>query len=110
MKSMVKIHSGVRGFAEDKDEARKIRIETILPALDRNEIVVLDFSEVRYSTQSFIHALIGEALKKYKETSLKRLEFKRCSPQIKSLIQLVVDYSLGGFGPQETHAKKEKPA
>ncbi len=110
MKRVVKLHAGVNGFAEDKDEARKIRIETVLPALDKNETVVIDFHDVKYSTQSFIHALLGEALKKYKDGALKRFEFKDCAPQIKSLIQLVVDYSLGGFGPQETSVKKDTKA
>jgi hypothetical protein len=96
--SLHKMQSAVvGGFAEDKNEAKKIRTETILPATRENCGVVLDFSEVKYSTQSFVHALIGEVLKRRGEAVLERLEFRSCSPQVKSLVQLVVDYSLGGF-------------
>jgi len=41
--------------------------------------------------------LIGELLKRYQDEALERIEFKNCSPQLKSLVSLVVDYSLGGF-------------
>ena len=97
----VELQPGIVGFAEDKEQAKSIRIGTILPALERGENVVLDFKQVRYATQSFIHALLGEALYKYRETLLDRIEFRNCTPQLQSVIELVVDYSLGGF-PKET--------
>ena len=91
------VHSGVDGFAEDKDEARRMRVEIVLPALSRDEDICFDFSQVRYATQSFIHALIGEPLKQYGEAILDRIEFRNCSPQVQNIIEIVVDYSLGGF-------------
>ena len=93
----VKLHAGIGGFAGDKDEAKKLRMETILPAFHDGKEVILDFSEVKYSTQSFVHALLGEVLQRFCEPALDKLEFKNYSPQVKSLVQLVVDYSLGGF-------------
>lgn len=93
----IKILDGKNIFAEDKDAARRIRVEEILPALKSGESLVLDFSSIRYATQSFIHALIGEALKQYGEDILDKIEFQHCSPQLKNIIGLVVDYSLGGF-------------
>jgi hypothetical protein len=93
----IELRPGVAGFAEDKDQAKAIRIETVLPALERGEYIVLDFQHVNYATQSFIHALLGEALYKYSESLLDRIEFKNCTPQLQSVIELVVDYSLEGF-------------
>jgi hypothetical protein len=97
MSDTVLLESGVNGFAEDKDQAKELRTLRLLPALARGERVVLDFKAVRYATQSFIHALIGEALQKYGDKALGMLEFKHCSSQVRSVIELVVDYSLGGF-------------
>lgn len=105
----VEIETTVADLAEDKDYARDLRLETILPLLEKGESVVLDFGKVKYVTQSFVHALIGEALKKYGEKVLDKFEFKNCSEQIKSIIGLVVDYSLGGFAVDET-AKKDQQA
>lgn len=96
-KRIIELRPGVAGFAEDKDQAKAIRIETVLPALERGEYIVLDFKHVSYATQSFIHALLGEALYKYSESLLDRIEFKNCTPQLQSVIELVVDYSLEGF-------------
>lgn len=94
---VIKLLGGSTGFAEDKDEARRIRVEEILPALRDKQRVMLDFGSVTFSTQSFVHALLGEVLQRYGEDALDGIEFKNCSPQLKSLVQLVVDYSLGGF-------------
>jgi len=109
----VKVQDAVKGFAEDKDAAKRLRTYTIMPALSANKMVVINFSGVTSSTQSFVHALVGEALQKFGEVVLDRLEFRSCAPQVKSLIELVVDYSLGGFSnsssaPMEVKTGKKK--
>lgn len=96
--STITIAPDQSGFAENKDSAKELRLTAILPALDRGDEVVLNFSSVGHATQSYVHALIGEALKKHGEPVLDRIQFQGCSPAIKGVIELVVDYSLGGFG------------
>ena len=93
----VKIDTGTKGFAEDKDVAKQLRRQIIMPALAEGKKVILDFSVVTSSTQSFVHALVGEPLQKMGEDVLANIEFRACAPQIKSLVRLVVDYTLGGF-------------
>jgi hypothetical protein len=102
MSEDIKLRPDVGGFAEDKDRAKSIRIQRILPALERKERIVLDFDGVAYATQSYVHALIGEALKRHGERALELIEFRNCSPQLRSLIELVVDYSFGGFPEKES--------
>jgi hypothetical protein len=97
MSILVRLASGAGEFAEDKDLARRIRIGELLPALGRGDDVVLDFAGVTYATQAFVHALIGEALRQHGDAALNRLEFRNCSPALRSLVEFVVDYSLGGF-------------
>lgn len=97
MNDEIRILSGVNGFAENKDQAKEVRLARILPAIAEGRGVVLDFAAVKYATQSFIHALIGEALQKYGERALDLIEFRHCSEAVRSVIELVVDYSLGGF-------------
>ena len=96
----IKIVPRTAGFAEDKDDARAIRLKKILPALDEGHKIILDFKNVQYATQSYVHALVGEAIKKHGEPVLESISFMNCSPQLKSVIELVVDYSLSGF-PQQ---------
>lgn len=97
MKQTVRLPGGESRFQEDKELARDIRQREILPALARGDSVVLDFTDVEYATQSFVHALIGEVLKRYGIEILDRIEFRRCSKQLQNIISLVVNYSLGGF-------------
>ena len=97
MKHTIRLPGGESRFQEDKELAREVRQREILPALGRGDSVVLDFTDVEYATQSFIHALIGEVLKRYGIDILDRIEFRRCSKQLQNIISLVVNYSLGGF-------------
>jgi hypothetical protein len=91
------IPSDASRFQEDKELAKQIRTTQILPSLEEGKRVRIDFSNVEYATQSFVHALIGEALQQHGEQILDRIEFHHCSPQLRNIIELVVNYSLGGF-------------
>ena len=89
-------------FAENKDVAQDIRVHEIMPALERNEEVILDFEKVGAATQSFIHALISEPLRKYGQAALDQLAFKSCNDTVKKIITIVVDYMQEGMGIETT--------
>lgn len=89
---IIQLFARVGGFAENKDVARDIRREEIIPALDSGKIVVLDFSNIESTTQSFIHALVSELIRKYGNNVLDKIEFKSCNETIKKIINIVVDY------------------
>jgi hypothetical protein len=104
---VIRVSVGPVVFAEDKDQARELRVRKLLPALEAGGKVVLDFRGVKYATQSFVHALVGEAIKRYGDEILARMEFRNCSKQLRSVIELVVDYSLSGFPERSMRAKAE---
>lgn len=85
-------------FAENKDVARDIRVSELMPALARGEEVVLDFTGVEGATQSFVHALISDPLRVHGVGVLDRLAFKSCSPVVKKVVGIVVDYMQEGLG------------
>jgi|GEM_PF-2545415 len=60
--------------------------------------VILDFEHVDAATQSFIHALISDILRKYGNNALDRIAFKSCNDTIKKIINIVVDYMQEGMG------------
>ena len=101
------LEAGPTGFTDDKDEARRIREKLVIPTLESGQHLVLDFCMVRSSTQSFVHALLGEALQRFRESALDRMQFSGCTPLMKGLIQLVVDYSLGGFRSEPYEANDD---
>ena len=61
----INLFQAVGSFAENKDIARNIRINEIIPALEKNEEVTLDFKGIDSATQSFIHALISDIIRRY---------------------------------------------
>ncbi|MDE3138158.1 MAG: STAS-like domain-containing protein [Acidobacteriota bacterium] len=94
VRDAVKVAALAGGFAEDKDIARRIRIERVMPALEGGRSITLDFAGVDFCTQSFLHAMISEALRVYGEQGLGLIQFKSCNPTVKSVVLTVVEYSL----------------
>ena len=88
---LIKIYEKTGSFAENKDIARDIRVKEILPCLDENE-VLLDFEKVESATQSFIHALISDIIRKKGINILDRLYFKNCNDTVKKIISIVTEY------------------
>ena len=92
----IEIHAHAGSFAENKDAARDLRLKEIIPALDKGEDVVLNFERVDAVTQSFIHALISDLMRKRGSDVLDHLEFKSCNDTVKKIITMVVDYMQEG--------------
>lgn len=88
----------VGAFAENKDVARDIRMKEMMPAIEKNEDVILDFEKVDAATQSFVHALISDVIRKYGSDVLERIRFKSCNDTVQKIISIVVDYMQEGMG------------
>jgi hypothetical protein len=81
-------------FAEDKDVAARIREEHIRTSIDSGRKIILDFTGVTLTTQSFLHALISDILRSRGESALDKIVFKGCNRGVQGLIKTVVQYSL----------------
>ena len=79
-------------FAESKEVAKKIREKEILPRLRKGKEVTLDFTGVSIATQSFVHALIAEAIRQNGGEALDRVMFSGCNIDVRSVIEIVVSY------------------
>ncbi|MBU0456862.1 MAG: STAS-like domain-containing protein [Nanoarchaeota archaeon] len=88
----IKLFPVTGSFAENKDVARDIRVKEIIPSIDKNEEVTLDFKYVDSATQSFIHALISDIIRNYGIEILDKIFFKNCSDTVKKIINIVTDY------------------
>jgi hypothetical protein len=93
----VSIYERAGVFAENKDVARDIRLNEILPSLDKNQEVTLDFEKVDAATQSFVHALISDVLRKHGIDVLDRMNFKSCNEKVQKIISIVVEYMQEGL-------------
>ena len=88
----IKIVGMVGTFAENKDLARDIRITKIIPTLEIDEEVILNFKGVEGATQSFIHALISDVIRRYGAKVLDKISFKECNENVRKMIGMVVEY------------------
>lgn len=91
----IKIFNFVGDFAENKDIARDIRIDLITPIINKGGEIVLDFGKVESVTQSFIHALLSEAIREFGAEILDKIAFKNCNNTVKGIVNIVVDYMQG---------------
>tara|TARA_Y100000310_G_C20022837_1_gene508206 strand:- start:82 stop:366 length:285 start_codon:yes stop_codon:yes gene_type:complete len=88
----IKLLDSVGSFAENKDLARDIRRDTIIPELNKDRVVVLDFKGIDSTTQSFVHALISDLIRKYGSDVLDKVHFKNCNEIVQKVIGIVVEY------------------
>lgn len=88
----IKLFEQVGSFAENKDIARDIRLKTIIPALEKNQDIILDFEKIDAATQSFVHALISDLIRKYGNRILDKIRFKSCSETVQEIITIVTNY------------------
>lgn len=88
----IKILPLTTSFAENKDVARDIRIKQINPALEKGEEITLDFAGIDAATQSFIHALISEIIRKHGSEALDKIYFKNCTETVQKIISIVTEY------------------
>lgn len=88
----IKIKLMAGEFCENKDIAKKIREEYILPALSNGQQIELDFDGVTGTTQSFVHAAIAEAIRQFPDTFYEYVIFRSCSDLVKTVINIVSEY------------------
>ena len=79
-------------FAENKDIAKTLRTKVIIPNLVKGDMVEISFLGVSGVTQSFIHALIAEPIRKFKDKALEKLAYKDCTDNVKEIIKTVYEY------------------
>ncbi|WP_374023209.1 STAS-like domain-containing protein [Mycobacterium sp. HNNTM2301] len=93
MSKHIKVFDATGSFAENKDAAAKIREKSLMPTLTKSGYdVELDFADVEYATQSFIHALIAKVIRTNVEW-LDRITFSNCTEAVQGIIEIVVDYA-----------------
>ena len=88
----IKLFPLVGAFAENKDLAREIRLNKLIPVLEKEQEITLDFKGVDSATQSFIHALISDLIRKFGSEILDKIYFKNCNETIKEIVNIVVEY------------------
>lgn len=105
---VISVFKAAGDFAENKDIARDLRTKELMPALRLRQQVVVDFTRVSLSTQSFVHALISDAIRMHGAQCLDRIAFKGCNDAIQALVSTVCDYMQDGTHDPGESTKRER--
>ena len=89
---IIKMSDKIGDFGENKDLAKSLREDTLLPTLAKNDAITFDFAGVSGVTQSFIHALISEAMRKFPDRFYDNVFFKNTDDDIQEIISIVYRY------------------
>jgi anti-sigma regulatory factor (Ser/Thr protein kinase) len=81
-------------LVEDKDEAKRVREEQLLPTLASGAPFGIDLSEANIVTHSFVHALLYKAVILYGEITPRKLYVQATSRQVKHAVRLVGAYAM----------------
>ena len=82
----------INDYGENKDIAKEIRQNIILPALKRSEEITIDFDGITGVTQSFIHALLADPIRQYSNEVFDKITFKNCNDMVRVIVETVEEY------------------
>jgi hypothetical protein len=85
----------VNDFEENVEEAANIRENIILPSINSGKMVVIDFSKVKFATQSFIHALMYKVIKDGQQIGA-TLSIANCTNSTEEAVMAVAAYAKMG--------------
>ena len=92
MTKVIKMLGETGDFAEDKEVARSLRVGVIMPALANGEKVMIDFAGVEGATQSFVHALTSDPIRKYGDVAYDNLYYVNANDEVRKIISIVYRY------------------
>ncbi|TDV16249.1 STAS-like domain-containing protein [Paraburkholderia caballeronis] len=82
----------VKDFEEDVEQAAKVRDEIVLPTIASGAMVVLDFSGVKFATQSFVHALMYKVIRDGQQIG-STLSIAGCTNSTREAVMAVAAYA-----------------
>lgn len=95
----------VLDFAVSAEEGDRINARILL-ALEKFNVVILDFSDIKIITTAFLNSAIGQLYKKYSSEDLsQRLKLLNVSPDDLPLFKKVVDRAKEYYNNPESFGK-----
>lgn len=82
----------VTEFEEDVEKAAEVRDTTILPNINSGKMVVIDFSKVKFATQSFVHALMYKVIRDGQQIGA-TLSIANCTDSTRQAVMAVAAYA-----------------
>lgn len=78
-------------YAEEKTRAIDIRDTKIIPAVDDNQILLIDFEDVVSAPHSFLSALLAVPIRRYGMSAYKMIKIINAEPEIRETIDYILN-------------------
>lgn len=78
-------------YAEDKDLAKKIRDEKLLPALAENKSLTIDFEEILSAPHSLLNAMLATPIERLGLSAYKKIKVINAAPEIRETLDFIFD-------------------
>ena len=78
-------------FAEDKEAAIKYRNNHLMPAVEQDEDILMDFADVKSAPHSFLSALLATAIGRMGMKAYKKIKIVNAAPEIRETIDYILD-------------------
>lgn len=88
---LVSVYNYFGNRAEVKSEAISFRDKRLLLAVKEGRSVILDFTDVRSSTHSFLNALLASPIRTLGVIAYKRIRIVHATPEIRETLDYIFD-------------------
>lgn len=78
-------------YAENKDLAKKIRDEKLLPALAENKTLTIDFDEIVSAPHSLLNAMLATPIERLGLKAYKKIKIINAAPEIRETLDFIFD-------------------
>lgn len=78
-------------YAENKDLAKKIRDEKLLPALAENKTLTIDFDEIVSAPHSLLNAMLATPIERLGLAAYKKIKIINAAPDIRETLDFIFD-------------------
>lgn len=78
-------------YAEDKELAKKNRDKYILPALEENKTLTIDFEEIVSAPHSLLNAMLATPIERLGLAAYKKIKIINAAPEIRETLDFIFD-------------------
>jgi anti-sigma regulatory factor (Ser/Thr protein kinase) len=78
-------------YAEDKDKAKKIRDEKLLPAIAENKTLTIDFEDIISAPHSLLNAMLATPIERLGLAAYKKIKIINASPDIRETLDFIFE-------------------
>lgn len=78
-------------YAEDKDLAKKIRDEKLLPAVAESKTLTIDFEDILSAPHSLLNAMLATPIERLGLSAYKKIKIINAAPEIRETLDFIFD-------------------